>query len=35
VEPSINAISTLIVIGTSILLYVAEKLTREDARGSA
>jgi spermidine/putrescine transport system permease protein len=31
VEPSINAISTVIVIGTSILLYVAEKLTRESA----
>jgi spermidine/putrescine transport system permease protein len=29
IEPSINAISTLIVLATTILLYVAEKLTRE------
>jgi spermidine/putrescine transport system permease protein len=35
VEPSINAISTIIVIGTSVLLYVAERLTREDARATA
>jgi len=29
IEPSINAISTLIVIATTVLLYVAEKLTRD------
>jgi spermidine/putrescine transport system permease protein len=31
IEPSINAISTLIVVATSILLYVAEQLTRGQA----
>lgn len=35
IEPSINAISTLIVVGTSILLYVAEKLTREQETARA
>jgi spermidine/putrescine transport system permease protein len=35
VEPSINAISTIIVIGTSLMLYVAERLTREADRASA
>jgi ABC-type spermidine/putrescine transport system permease subunit II len=29
IEPSINAISTLIVLATTLLLYVAEQLTRE------
>jgi spermidine/putrescine transport system permease protein len=31
IEPSINAISTLIVVATSVLLYIAEKLTRDKA----
>ncbi len=34
IEPSINAISTLIVIATCILLYVAEKLTRDSEAAS-
>jgi spermidine/putrescine transport system permease protein len=28
VEPSINAISTIILVGTAILIYVAERLVR-------
>jgi spermidine/putrescine transport system permease protein len=34
IEPSINAISTLIVIATCILLYVAETLTRDSEAAS-
>jgi len=32
IEPSINAISTLILVGTTVLIYVADRLGRERAR---
>ena len=31
IEPSINAISTLILVGTTVLIYVADRLGRERA----
>ena len=29
VEPTVNAISTLILVGTSVLIWLAQRLTRE------
>jgi spermidine/putrescine transport system permease protein len=29
VEPTVNAISTLILLGTSVLIWLAQRLTRE------
>jgi ABC-type spermidine/putrescine transport system permease subunit II len=32
IEPSINAISTLILVGTTVLIYLADRFGREEAR---